>query len=267
MTIDRGTLETSSIWDFSRKELLGASLAFSAFLILYYISGYFIGQLYMGCYDATESWFCRTILDDVISERLLFNLLEPLILGFVSASIARIGVKTADQNSVFAVFSAGLALFLLGERGFYYFYEDYWIVDFQSIALSLIYFLMVAVGAFCASRLGRQHAPMAGDSPVAGKRLRLGVGYIVSVLLVLHTLFFFCAMRFLEDGGDWFYIPLGLWFLVALAGVVLLHRARREGEPSGGFRVLALVVAYGLLMVPTVIAAFLAFIVAMYGGW
>lgn len=264
MTVDRGTLENSFIGKLSRKEFLGAGLALSAFLILYYISGYFIGQLYMGCYDAAESWFCRTVLDDPIADRLLFNLLEPLILGFVSGSVARIGVRTADQSSVFAVFSAGLALFLVGERGFYYFFESYWIVGFQDIAFSLIYFLMAAVGAFFACRVGRVSSPTAGGLPVARGRLWLDVGSIVCVLLVLHTLFIFFTIRFFDEGGDWFVVPLGLWLLVALAGVVLLHLARRGGERSEGFRIFALVVAYGLLMVPTAIAGFLVLLAATF---
>lgn len=265
MTVDRGTLERSSNGKLSRKEFLGAGIALSAFLILYYISGFFIGQLYMGCYDVDESWFCQAVLDDPIVDHLLFYLIEPLVLGGVSVFFARIGVKTADQRLVFAVFTAGLALFLLGERGFYYFFESYWIVGFQDIVLSVIYFLMVATGAFLAHRAGGEwYASTGGDAHVTGGQQRLAVGYIVCGLLVLHVFFYFCTAWLFDGGGGGFAVTVGLWLLVAVAGVVLLHRAPRQGERSERLRISALVIAYVLLTVLVVIAGFLVLLAATF---
>lgn len=267
MSVDYGTLEVSSTGKFSPREWLGAGLALVVFLVLYYLTGYLLGQLYLWCYMAEEPGGCQVWLDSVAIQ-FVFNIVEPVILGFATLYIIRICLAKADIVAVFKAFSGGVVLFFGGKWGFYYVSGLSSSAGYGDVAFSLMYFLMVVVGAFLASRLSGPAIPAVASRRMIGVREQLDTGYVFFALLVLHCVLYVITYQLFDYGGSWFAIALGLWILVALAGIVFLHASPRTSESSRVGRVMALVVAYGLLIVPVGMAAFLALLAfTRYGNW
>lgn len=258
-----GILGNSTTGKLSLYEIWGAVLALLAFLSLYYFSGYIISEVYTGCYDAYDSWFCQRVLSPITNG--LMNIVEPIIFGFISLFIVRYFVKTADYSVVFTIFSVILALFFLGSWVLDYIFDPVLAGGYEGFAFSLIYTLMAAVGALLGRKMRERSIPETGRLRASNAHKKWDTDYFFCAFLILHASFYISTTILFNRGGDWSLIlSLGMWLLVALTGIVLLHASRRRNDRSQGDKVIALVVAYVMLMVPLGASATLGFLFMLY---